>query len=150
MRRRYRDRISGPVRDRIDIHRVLTAPSRPELARALGQARSTADLAGVVGEARQRQRARLRGTGWVLNSDVPGVELRKHWPVSEAGRSVLDHQLRAQRLSARSADRVLRLAWSVADLRAHNVPDADDVELALALRRGSPLGHELRDLVAAS
>jgi magnesium chelatase family protein len=38
----------------------------------------------------------------------------------------------------------------VADLRAHDVPDGDDVDLALALRRGSPLGHELRDLVAAS
>ena len=63
---------------------------------------------------------------------------------------MLDSQLRAQKLSARSADRVLRLSWSVADLRAHDVPDADDVDLALALRRGSPLGHELRDLVAAS
>ena len=150
MRRRYRDRISGPVRDRIDIHRVLTAPSRPELAHALGRARSTADLALVVAEARDRQRERFRGTGWLLNSDVPGVELRKQWPVSDTGRAVLDSQLRAQKLSARSADRVLRLSWSVADLRAHDVPDADDVGLALALRRGSPLGHELRDLVAAS
>ena len=150
MRRRYRDRISGPVRDRIDIHRVLTAPSRPELAHALGRARSTVDLARVVAEARDRQRSRYRGTSWLLNSDVPGVELRKRWPVSDTGRAVLDSQLRAQKLSARSADRVLRLAWSVADLRSHDVPDADDVDLALALRRGSPLGSELRDVVAVS
>ena len=40
MRRRYADRLSGPIRDRIDIHRVLTAPQRPELAAA---------LAGTVG-----------------------------------------------------------------------------------------------------
>jgi magnesium chelatase family protein len=149
MRRRYRDRISGPVRDRIDIHRVLTAPSRPELAHALGRTRSTADLAMVVARARDRQATRYVGTPWVLNGDVPGVELRKHWPVGEAGRSLLETQLRAQRLSARSADRILRLAWSVADLRGHDIPDADDVDVALALRRGSPLGHELRALVAA-
>ena len=110
MRRRYRDRISGPVRDRIDIHRVLTAPSRPELAHALGRSRSTADLAR-----RRRRGARPPAHGgtaappWLLNSDVPGVELRKQWPVSDTGRAVLDSQLRAQKLSARSADRVLRL-----------------------------------------
>src|SRR5205085_7982573 len=119
-------------------------------AHALGRARSTADLALVVAEARERQRNRYSGTSWLLNSDVPGVELRKRWPVSDTGRAVLDSQLRAQKLSARSADRVLRLSWSVADLRAHDVPDADDVDLALALRRGSPLGSELRDLVAVS
>ena len=61
--------------------------------------------------------------------------------MSDTGRAVLDSQLRAQKLSARSADRVLRLSWSVADLRAHDVPDADDVDIALALRRGSPLGQ---------
>ena len=150
MRRRYRDRISGPVRDRVDIHRVLTAPNRPELARALERARGSADLAEAVAEARERQATRYRGTAWQVNSDVPGVELRKRWPVGDSGRAIIDHQLRGQKLSARSADRVLRLAWSVADLRGRDVPDADDVGLALALRRGSPLGHELRDLVVAS
>jgi magnesium chelatase family protein len=104
----------------------------------------------VVAEARDRQRLRFGGTPWLLNSDVPGVELRKRWPVGATGRVVLDSQLRAQKLSARSADRVLRLAWSVADLRGHDIPDAAEVELALALRRGSPLGSELRDLVAVS
>ncbi|MGA8850360.1 MAG: YifB family Mg chelatase-like AAA ATPase, partial [Aeromicrobium sp.] len=39
MRRRYLDRLSGPIRDRIDIHRTLTAPARPELAAALGGGR---------------------------------------------------------------------------------------------------------------
>jgi magnesium chelatase family protein len=150
MRRRYRDRISGPVRDRIDIHRVLAAPSRPELARAITRARSSTELAGLVAHARERQAARYEGPPWILNTDVPGVELRKHWPVTADARGVLDAQLRSQKLSARSADRTLRLAWSVADLRSHDEPDAEDVALALALRRGSPIGHELRELVTAS
>lgn len=150
MARRYRDRISGPVRDRIDIHRTLVAPSRPELAQATGTVRSTAELSLVVADARERQARRLEGTPWRLNADVPGVELRKRWPVSDEGRHVVDRQLRAQRLTPRSADRVLRVAWSVADLLGHDRPTADDVELAVLLRGDAPLGPGLRRLVQAS
>jgi magnesium chelatase family protein len=148
MRRRYRDRVSGPIRDRIDIHRTMTPPSRPELAAALSRARSTRELAGVVAAARQRQRVRLADSPWRVNSDVPGAELRKQWPIDESARTCLEGQLRSQKLSARSADRVLGLSWTIADLRRHDVPDAEDVELALALRRGTPLGPGFGGLVA--
>lgn len=150
MRRRYRDRISGPVRDRIDIHRTLTAPTRPELVHATSSGRSSVDLAPLVVAARLRQAERYAETPWRVNADVPGVDLRRHWPADEAARRLVDTHLRGQRLSARSADRVLRVAWSVCDLRQGERPDVDDVELALALRRGTPLGPLLRDLVGAS
>jgi magnesium chelatase family protein len=150
MRRRYADRLSGPIRDRIDIQRSLSALSRPELVHALTGARSTAELAVVVAEARERQVRRLGETPWKLNSEVPGVELRKHWPVSDRGRALVDQQLRSQKLNARSADRILRLSWSVADLHGHDIPSADDVDTALALRRGTPLGGALREMVQAS
>jgi magnesium chelatase family protein len=150
MRRRYKDRISGPIRDRIDIQRSLAALSRPELAGAMSTSRSTAELAPLVAAARARQRERYAQTPWSLNSDVPGVELRKRWPVHPDGRALVDQQLRAQKLNARSADRILRLAWSVADLCDHPAPTIDDVDAALALRRGSPLGGALRDFVQAS
>jgi magnesium chelatase family protein len=147
MRRRYADRLSGPIRDRIDIHRVLSPMSRPELVGLTTGARSTAELAGHVLEARARQGARLAGTPWLLNSEVPGVEMRKHWPLGDAGRAMVDQQLRSQKLNPRSADRVLRLSWSIADLRGHDAPTGDDVDMALALRRGTPLGSGLRALV---
>ncbi|MBC7633096.1 YifB family Mg chelatase-like AAA ATPase [Aeromicrobium sp.] len=150
MRRRYSDRLSGPIRDRIDIQRSLTALSRPELVNALTGARSTAELAGEVAQARERQARRLRATSWRLNSEVPGTELRKHWPVSDRGRALPDQQLRSQKLNARSADRILRLSWSLADLVGHDIPSGDDVGSALALRRGTPLGGALRDMVQAS
>ena len=150
MRRRYRDRVTGPVRDRIDIHRTLTLPSRPELARAIGRSQTTARLAEVVAEARGRQSFRLDGTPWRLNSEIPGSELRKQWPIEDAARAVLDSQVSSHKLSARSADRILGLAWSVADLRGHDRPSRDDALLALSLRQGSPLAPDLRELVAAS
>ena len=150
MRRRYRDRITGPVRDRIDIHRSLTLPSRPELARAIGRSQTTERLSELVAEARDRQASRLHGAPWRLNSEVPGAELRKQWPIEDAARVVLDSQLNSHKLSARSADRILGLAWSVADLRGHERPKRDDALLALSLRQGTPLGPDLRELVAAS
>jgi magnesium chelatase family protein len=150
MRRRYRDRVTGPVRDRIDIHRTLTLPSRPELARAIGRSQTTNRLAEVVAEARGRQSLRLGGTPWRLNSEVPGSELRKQWPIEDAARAVLDGQVSSHKLSARAADRILGLAWSVADLRGHDRPRRGDVLLALSLRQGQPLAPDLRELVAAS
>jgi magnesium chelatase family protein len=150
MRRRYRDRITGPVRDRVDIHRSLTLPSRPELARAIGRSRSTDRLSEVVAEARARQAHRLHGTPWRLNAEVPGSELRKQWPLEDSARAVLDSQVSSHKLSARSADRILGLAWSVADLRGHDRPRRDDALLAVSLRQGMPLGPDLRELVAAS
>lgn len=150
MKRRYADRLSGPIRDRIDIHRSLSALSRPELVTALTGARSTAELAVAVRESRDRQARRLQGTPWRLNSEVPGVELRKHWPVAESGRVLIDSQLRTNKLNARSADRILRLSWTVADLLGHDEPRATDVDAALSLRRGTALGGALRDLVQAA
>ncbi|MFI5428065.1 hypothetical protein [Aeromicrobium sp. UC242_57] len=110
-------------------------------------ARSSVELASLVLDARERQHRRFAGTRWRVNSDVPGTDLRKLWPVTEKGRVLVDQQLRSNKLNPRSADRILRLAWSVADLNGHDVPDADDVEAALSLRRGTALGGQLRDLV---
>jgi magnesium chelatase family protein len=150
MRRRYADRLSGPIRDRIDIHRQLSAVSRPDLVATMTGARSTSELAAFVAEARARQHRRLAASPWRLNTEVPGVELRKHWPVLDEGRALVDHQLRTNKLNARSADRILRLAWTIADLQAHDVPDGDDVDAALSLRRGTALGGSMRDMVQAS
>ena len=76
--------------------------------------------------------------------------MRKRWPVDGIARRVLDGRLGEPKLSARAADRVLALAWSVADLCGHDQPGRGDTVLALALRQGMPLGPDLRELVAAS
>jgi len=149
MRRRYADRLSGPIRDRIDIHRTLRAPSRPELASALAGAVGTGSLRDLVTEARERQRHRFADENWDLNAGVPGSVLRNRWPVVAAGRDLVDAQLRNRSLNPRSADRVLRLAWTLADIGRHAVPELEDVESALALRRDESLGGPFRGLVAS-
>ncbi len=151
MRRRYADRLSGPIRDRIDIHRVLVEPSRRAVHLAVAATGSTtADLAALVAGARDRQAHRFRETPWRVNAAVPGVDLRRDWPAHDDGMRLIDQQVRAHKLTPRSADRVLRLSWSVADLCEHGRPDGDDVAAALDLRRGSPIGGAVARLLEAA
>lgn len=148
MRRRYSDRISGPIRDRIDIHRTLVAPARAELMLESGSVGGTKRCAEHVQLARARQMARFSSTPWRLNSEVPGVEFRRHWPPDDQGRRLLEAQLRSHKLSARAIDRVVKVAWSVTDLSGNDRPGVDEIDAALALRRGTAVGGALRSLVA--
>lgn len=146
-RRRYRDRISGPIRDRIDIHRGLSAPARNRDGLDYGAARSTFEVAALVAVARKRQTKRFVHTPWRLNSDVPGSDLRKRWPLTGSGQSRIDSRVQSGKLSARSADRVARLAWTIADLTDVDRPGTKEVDDALAFRQSMPLAGDLRMLV---
>jgi len=130
-RRRYLTRISGPILDRIDIRLTLRAPSRAELGTPPGE--GSAAVAARVADARARSAHRLRGTPWQVNARVPGAYLRRHLP-PPAGMTMLDHALDRGALSPRGVDRVVRVAWTSADLAERSRPDADDLGLALALR----------------
>ncbi|NLC97905.1 MAG: ATP-binding protein, partial [Actinomycetales bacterium] len=147
MSRRYADRISGPIRDRIDIQRTLSTPGRPALATEVGAQLSSIRARQIVAAARLTQKIRWAGTPWSVNAEVPGAELRKNWPPSPEGRRLVDRQLMKNVISARAADRVLRLAWTIADVCGHELPTESDVADALALRRGTALAGELRMLV---
>ena len=144
-RLRYRGRISGPVRDRIDIYRSVSPPSRQHLRDDLAHVESSAVVAARVAAARQRQRFRYRGTQWARNSDVPGSQLRKHWPVRTRAARELDDRLADGRITARGADRVLRLSWTLADLGERAAPDDVDVEMAWALRTSDTLPAQGED-----
>jgi len=147
-RRRYLDKISGPIRDRVDIHRRLRAPARPDLGGA--SQRSSGDWAAEVAAARDRQSRRLAEFGCRLNSELSGAVLRKRTPPSIEARRLLEEKIQAGGLSARAADRALRVSWTVADLLGHDRPQLDDMDVALALRRGTPLGGELLGMLEAA
>ncbi|MEU8589622.1 ATP-binding protein [Streptomyces sp. NPDC048664] len=137
--RRYRTRLSGPLLDRVDLRVEVEAVTRAELAGHRG-GESTAAVAGRVLAARERAAARLAGTPWRTNSEVPGRELRGHWRAASGALEEAERSLERGVLTARGLDRVLRVAWTVADLVGHDRPDATDVALALHLRTGVPRG----------
>ena len=135
-RRRYLGRLSGPLLDRVDLQVEVEAVGRADMRGERGE--STAVVAARVAAAREAARARLAGTPWTINAEVPGTWLRERlrgrWSVMRD----LDRALDAGTLSLRGADRVLRLAYTVADLAGRAEPTASDVGQALLLRTGRP------------
>ncbi|MFF2524671.1 YifB family Mg chelatase-like AAA ATPase [Streptomyces liangshanensis] len=138
--RRYQARLSGPLLDRVDLRVEVQPVHRADLVGQGGRGESTAVVAARVGEARARAAVRLMGTPWAVNSEVPGHELRTRWPVAPGALETAERDLERGLLTARGLDRVLRVAWTVADLAGHACPDARDVALALELRTGIARG----------
>ncbi|WP_049565522.1 YifB family Mg chelatase-like AAA ATPase [Streptomyces sp. SBT349] len=133
--RRYRARLSGPLLDRIDLRVPVEPVSRAELV-ATGGGESTAVVARRVLAARERAAARLAGTPWRTNAEVPGHELRSRWAPLPCALARAELDMDRGLLTARGLDRVLRVAWTVADLAGHDRPTAEDVDAALELRTG--------------
>ncbi|TWD72477.1 magnesium chelatase family protein [Kribbella amoyensis] len=134
---RYRQRISGPIKDRMDIQRQILPA-----ARGLGtdeRPESTAEVAARVQLARDRQAVRYRNTPWRLNSQVPGPILRRDYPLDAPSQALLEAQYAEGRLTARGLDRVARVAWTLADLAGQDQPTEDLTHEATQLRNGSPL-----------
>jgi magnesium chelatase family protein len=135
--RRYATRLSGPLRDRIDIELQVT---RVAASRATGGERAeltSAQARERVDRARSRAAERLKGTPWVRNAEVPGAWLRQpSQRIDAAARAPLDRALERGALTLRGYDRVLRLAWTMADLADRERPGREDVGQALFLKKG--------------
>jgi magnesium chelatase family protein len=138
-RRRYTGRLSGPILDRVDIRAEVYRVTRGQLV-GVTSGESTASVASRVHNARDRARARLAGTPWSTNAEVPGSALRHDFRVPRGALEPLDGALDRGLLTARGIDRVLRLAWTVADLAGRPEPTCSDVTQAITLRTGLPWG----------
>jgi magnesium chelatase family protein len=133
VRRTYLSRLSGPLLDRVDLHVVLSRITRSELLADAG-AEPTAVVAARVAAARARAAERYAGTPWRVNADVPPGVLRRRWPLPRSVTAAADEQLDVGALTARGYDRVLRVAWTLADLAGRDRPDELDVGMALGYR----------------
>lgn len=136
MRRRYLARMSGPLLDRVDIQLQVERVSLAEFGQA-GAQEDTASVAARVRNARGRQLERLMPFGLETNSQVPGRVLRGELRLAPAATRILDHALERGVLTARGYDRVLRLAWTLADLGHRERPDTNDIGQALGLRQAA-------------
>ncbi|GAA5196197.1 YifB family Mg chelatase-like AAA ATPase [Arthrobacter gyeryongensis] len=134
MRRRYFGRMSGPLLDRVDIQLQVERVSLADFGQS-GAEEDTATVAGRVHAARSRQRERLESFGMETNSQVPGRVLRGELRLPSATTKILDTSLERGILTARGYDRVLRLAWTLADLGHRDRPHSDDIGQALGLRQ---------------
>ncbi|SDY96553.1 YifB family Mg chelatase-like AAA ATPase [Tessaracoccus flavus] len=137
--RRYQEQLTGPVLDRIDIRHQMASVNRVLLDVAAGTPESSAEVLARVVEARDRQRRRLRDTPWLTNGDVSGAYLRQHLALPD-DIGILNTALQRGLLSARGVDKVLRVAWTMADLSGSDVVTARELRAALQLRQGELRG----------
>ncbi|WP_209371140.1 YifB family Mg chelatase-like AAA ATPase [Brevibacterium renqingii] len=132
-KRRYRNRLSGPLLDRVDLQLELL-PVSPADLRLGGDQETSECVAARVREARSRQSERFADCRWRLNAEAPGAWLRDHFALTPAALADLDRALDTGRITMRGYDRVLRVATTLADLAGKCGPDPDTMRTALALR----------------
>lgn len=132
-KRKYMTRLSGPLLDRVDIRvrmRPMTAMSRAGTI----EPESTATVRARVGLARQRAAARWQTHSWRTNAHAPGPVLRREFGLPRKVTELLDRALDMGALTARGADRCLRVAWTLCDLADADRPEADHVAAAMEFR----------------
>ena len=137
-RRRYLARLSGPLLDRVDAKIEFLPVRRAELLGDRAFTEPSAVVAERVMQARRRSAARLAGSPWRLNAQVPGSELRRRFAPAPGALAPLERAMDLGRISARGVDRVIRLSWTVADLAGVTRPGSAEVGYALGLWLGTP------------
>ena len=113
--RRYHSRISGPLLDRIDLIVEVPALEYEELRRK-APAESSADIKKRVNAARDIQHRRFENNGSMCNAHMGTKELRKYCNLSPESDMLMKAAFDTMGLSARSYDRILRVARTIADM----------------------------------
>ena len=135
-RQRYSSTLTGPLRDRVDIS-VRTLPLGSAMLGA-GPSEDTATVRARVARARRaaaRRWAAIPDAGAArCNARVPARVLRGAGCLDRTALRPLDRALGNGLLSARGADRCVRLAWSLADLDGAGAPTEQHIAEALVLR----------------
>jgi magnesium chelatase family protein len=130
---KYRGRLSGPLRDRLDL--IVTVPAVPVQAIAETQpGEPTAAVRRRVCAARLAQQARYAGQGCRTNADLRGASVSRVCGPDAAGRALLRRAIERFALSARGYDRVLKVARTIADLAGSEAVRAEHVGEALQYR----------------
>jgi magnesium chelatase family protein len=140
---RYKLRLSGPLLDRIDLQVHVRPISLAEL-RAAEPAESSAAIRDRVVAARERQRARLRPFHLHCNAEMTSAVLRATCRLDDLGERVLAELVAERRsFTARSVDRLLKVARTVADLLGQDEIDAACLREAASYRDVDPVADLL-------
>jgi len=129
--RRYLQRISGPLLDRVDIQIEVPRLARDDLLASANGEPSRA-VRGRVERAREVQASRFADNGILCNAHMRPRDLRAHCPLADDVRTFLSRAIDQLGLSARAFDRVIKLSRTIADL--DSAPDISLPHLAEAIQ----------------
>ena len=136
--KRYQNRVSQAILDRIDLHCRVAAAKYEELttrgARSTGSAAMKEQVVRAVGI----QQERYRGKGIVFNGELSASDMDTYCPLTGEAAGLLEEAFIKLGLSARGYHRVLRVARTIADLEGSNMLEASHISEALCFRFREP------------
>jgi magnesium chelatase family protein len=114
--KKYLNKISGPLLDRIDIHmEIVPVPFEDLSNKPLGE--SSEVIRNRVIKARKIQEERFKSeTGIYCNAQMTSKQLRKYAKLNDQCKVLIENAMRRLNLSARAYDRILKLSRTIADL----------------------------------
>jgi magnesium chelatase family protein len=116
MVKRYLQRLSGPLLDRIDLQ-IEILPVEPEQMQSPAAIVSSETIRARVEKARQLQAYRMKDqTSLFCNAQLEGTLLEKSCPLDSTGRQLLSQAMEKLKLSARAYERIIKIARTIADL----------------------------------
>lgn len=122
-KKRYQDKISGPLLDRIDIHIEVQAIDYDQLS-GKQKEETSEEIRRRVNSAREIQRKRFEGTSITCNAKMTPSATRKFCVLTDEADALLKQSFDSMGLSARAYDKILRMARTIADLE-----NTDKIEL---------------------
>jgi magnesium chelatase family protein len=131
---RYRQRISGPLLDRIDLHIEVPSIEYREIASERAEEPSAA-IRERIGQARQRQQARFRADKkTTCNARMSSRAIKAHCKLSDESQELIRVAMNELSLSARAYDRILKVARTIADLAGSEAISPEHVSEAIQYR----------------
>jgi magnesium chelatase family protein len=112
---RYRKKISGPIRDRIDIH-IDVQPVPVEDLQKKKAGENSKEIKERIENVRKIQRLRYKEEQFSENGDIADRELERYCKVSVQSEQLLADAMRLYKLSARSYKKILKIARTIADM----------------------------------
>lgn len=127
--RRYRDRVSGPMLDRIDLHVPVLALRQGEL-----HSKSVGDSSAAIRSRVELTRLRQLQRQSKANHQLSAPELEKYCLLSDSDKNLLEHAICKMGLSTRAYHRVLKVARTLADMQGKQQPGTEEISEALSYR----------------
>jgi magnesium chelatase family protein len=113
--KQYRNRISSPMLDRIDLHVEMTEVGYEDIAQKVPSEPSSI-VRARINAARNLQRERYKSDGILFNAQLNNALIEKYCALDEKGSAVLERAFKALNLSARAYSRILKVARTIADI----------------------------------
>ena len=132
-KRRYKDKISGPLLDRMDIH-IEVQNVEYETISGKGKAESSAEIKKRVNRAREIQRKRFEGTDISSNAKMTPSATQKYCIMTDEANLLMKTSFERMGMSGRAYDKILRIARTIADLDEKENIEFEHIAEALQYR----------------